>query len=44
MNYEHKNKTLWSENSDKSKVLKGKFKLEVKDKIGNTQLYEKILY
>ncbi len=43
MNYEHKNKTLWSENIDKTKFLKGKFVLEVKDKAGNIKLYEKIL-
>jgi hypothetical protein len=43
MNYEHKNKTIWSENADPSKPLKGKFVLEVKDKAGNIKTFEKIL-
>jgi hypothetical protein len=43
MNYEHKNKTIWSENLDKSKTLKGKFVLEVKDNAGNISTYEKLL-
>jgi hypothetical protein len=43
MNYEHKNRTIWSENSDKTTLLKGKFILEVKDKAGNITTYEKIL-
>lgn len=43
MNYEHKNKTIWSENFDKTKPLKGKFVLQVKDKAGNVTTVEKIL-
>ncbi len=43
MNYEHKHKMIWSESLDKTKLLKGKFVLEVKDKAGNIKIYEKIL-
>jgi hypothetical protein len=43
MNYEHKNRTIWSENLDKTETLKGKFILEVKDKAGNISTYEKTL-
>jgi hypothetical protein len=43
MNYEHKHKMIWSENLDKTKLLKGKFVLEVKDKAGNIKTYEKTL-
>ncbi|HSZ24238.1 MAG TPA: M23 family metallopeptidase [Cytophagaceae bacterium] len=43
MNYEHKNKTIWSESFTKSYPLKGKFVLEVKDKAGNIQTYERLL-
>lgn len=43
MNYEHKKKTIWSENLEKNKTLKGKFVLEVKDKAGNIKTFEKIL-
>lgn len=43
MNYEHKNKTLWSESLDKTKPLKGKFVLEVTDKAGNVRRVEKNL-
>lgn len=43
MNYEHKTKTIWSENLDKTKPLKGRLILEVKDKAGNIRTVEKIL-
>ena len=43
MNYEHKRRLIWSENLDKTKALKGKFVLEVKDKAGNIKTYEKKL-
>jgi hypothetical protein len=43
MNYEHKNKTIWSESLDKTKPLKGKLILEVKDKAGNIRTVEKVL-
>ena len=43
MNYEHKKSLVWSENMDKNLPLKGKFVLEVKDKVGNLTRFEKNL-
>lgn len=37
MNYDHKNKLLWSERSDKKVLLKGEFKITVTDNAGNVK-------
>ncbi|MBC8109427.1 MAG: M23 family metallopeptidase [Verrucomicrobia bacterium] len=40
MNYDAKNAKVWSERLDKTKPLSGKFRLEVKDKVGNLTVLE----
>jgi murein DD-endopeptidase MepM/ murein hydrolase activator NlpD len=40
MNYDHKRNLIWSERIDKTVPLKGNFKLEVQDKVGNKNIYE----
>jgi murein DD-endopeptidase MepM/ murein hydrolase activator NlpD len=40
MNYDHKRNLIWSERIDKTVPLKGNFKLEVQDKVGNKKIYE----
>jgi murein DD-endopeptidase MepM/ murein hydrolase activator NlpD len=40
MNYDHKRNLIWSERIDKTVPLKGDFKLEVQDKVGNKSIYE----
>jgi murein DD-endopeptidase MepM/ murein hydrolase activator NlpD len=39
MNYDHKKHLIWSERLDKTIPLKGDFKLEVKDKAGNKNIF-----
>jgi murein DD-endopeptidase MepM/ murein hydrolase activator NlpD len=40
MNYDHKRNLIWSERLDKTVPLKGDFKLEVQDKVGNKRIFE----
>ena len=40
MNYDHKRNLIWSERIDKTVPLKGNFKVEVQDKVGNKSIYE----
>jgi murein DD-endopeptidase MepM/ murein hydrolase activator NlpD len=39
MNYDHKRNLIWSERIDKTVPLKGNFKLEVQDKVGNKSTF-----